>query len=813
MFPCVLVALLLLLLLPNAFAQVASPGAQLNGAIVDENGVAVRGVEVILRSPDGKLQTVYSDETGHIRLASLPPGDYRVTLSKAGFFRLADQALPLVAGENQISFTLSHEYEVHETVEVRSSANPVQPEQTAHERTLVAREIRDLPIPNSYDLRSALPAVPSVLFDNSGDLHVQGARSGETLYLLDGFDVGSPATGRFNARVNIDSVRAVEVQGARFGAAYPNAAAGVFALDTAVGDDHWRFGATNFVPGLNVERGVRLGNWYPRFTLSGPLDKGRAWISSAISLQHTLDVVTELPPGQDTTWQWAGDYLLRVQFNVTPSHILQGSFLLNYGDVRHLGLGPFTPLSTTTDLRTRSYFVSFKDQFWFHGALLEFGIAADRARSTDLPLGSDPYVLTPSAASGNYFESLRQQAERLQWHGSAVLASRRWHGSHDLQFGFNAAWIVFRQVALRNSIDILRSDNTLLERATFSGPAQFRLGDTQLGFYVEDFWRLSPRLRLRTGARVDGDRVLSEFAPAPYVALNILPFGSDRAKLSIGWGVSHRRANLALLGQLLDQQRQDLFFDATGTTPVLPPVVTQFSRLPAGLRAPRYQTSSLEWVQKLGASTSVGVGLLERRQYHGFAYVLDPTSLPNNLFLLSDQRRDRYRSIELSLNHSFGERADVILDYTRSRARTNQALDYSLTDVLFAGQAPGPLAWDAPNRLILRGGTPLPLWQLHLSYFLDYRTGFPFNVVNERRGLVGAPNSLRFPDYVSLNLGLEKRFTFRGREWAVQGVVVNVAGRRNPNSVVNNIDAPNFLTFAGGQRRAFTGRLRYLGRK
>jgi hypothetical protein len=59
-----------------------------------------------------------------------------------------------------------------------------------------------------------------------------------------------------------------------------------------------------------------------------------------------------------------------------------------------------------------------------------------------------------------------------------------------------------------------------------------------------------------------------------------------------------------------------------------------------------------------------------------------------------------------------------------------------------------------------------------------------------------------------MNLGLEKRFPFKGHEWAVRISGINITGHNNPDSVVNNVDAPNFLTYAGGQRRAFTFRLR-----
>jgi hypothetical protein len=78
---------------------------------------------------------------------------------------------------------------------------------------------------------------------------------------------------------------------------------------------------------------------------------------------------------------------------------------------------------------------------------------------------------------------------------------------------------------------------------------------------------------------------------------------------------------------------------------------------------------------------------------------------------------------------------------------------------------------------------------------------------------VGTPNSSRFPAYVSLNLGVEKKFEFRGYLWSVSLKVVNIFGRQNPDTVVNNIDAPNFGAFAGGQDRALSLRVRFAGRR
>jgi hypothetical protein len=115
--------------------------------------------------------------------------------------------------------------------------------------------------------------------------------------------------------------------------------------------------------------------------------------------------------------------------------------------------------------------------------------------------------------------------------------------------------------------------------------------------------------------------------------------------------------------------------------------------------------------------------------------------------------------------------------------------------------------------VISRGSVQTNLWKLLFSYFAEYRTGFPFSSVNSQYRLAGAPNGMRYPDYFSANLAAEKRFRFRGHEWAFRLSAINLTGHRNYNSVINNVDSPEYLTFAGGQRRAFTARIRLVGRK
>jgi hypothetical protein len=154
--------------------------------------------------------------------------------------------------------------------------------------------------------------------------------------------------------------------------------------------------------------------------------------------------------------------------------------------------------------------------------------------------------------------------------------------------------------------------------------------------------------------------------------------------------------------------------------------------------------------------------------------------------------------------------------YMRSSARTNQVLTFNVDSPIYGPQLPGPLPWDSPNRFLSTGILParIPLLkQVDVEYSAEARTGFPFFVVNNHQQLAEPPGSRRFPYYLSINLFLEKRFHWRGRYWAVRGGFVDINGRHNPALVNNNIDSPNFLQFGAFTHRAFTARIRLLGKK
>ena len=791
----------------------AADSADCAGVIVDENNVPIAAAKISLQGSTGQSYRAETDGAGRFLLRNLPAGDYKVEASKEGFFVLAGQTLTLRSGSNDVTLTLKHTEELHEQVQVTAVANQIDTQDTAQKQTLTAREIRDIPVPNSHILQESLTALPEVVQDNAGGLHIAGARSGETQYLLDGFEIGDPVNNTLSARFNVDAARAAEVQTGGIGAGYAHSGANVLSLETPDGDDKWRFGTTNPTPGINIQQGVHLGDWYPRFTVSGPIKRGRFWFSDAISLQHTYSLVEELPAGSNTSTQWAGDNLFRLQYNFSPKHILHGSFLYNRTQDQNLGLDPLDPESTTLDLHQQRTFVSLRDQIWLYDTLIDFGVAADSETQDFYPQGTEPYVLLVNGTSGNFFERLHDHGTRVQGLLNVIAASRHWHGTHQVSVGANVAGVEFSQAATRGEIQALSASGTLVRQSTFVGPANPQATNTQAGGYAQDNWSLSKHFVLQGGLRTDWDRFTQSAMLEPRLSGNVMPFGNDNAKFSLGWGIYNAPLNLSVIEQSLDQQQVDVFFNSTGTAPVGSPAISQFVLPARGLRQPRFTTTNAGWQQKVRRNTIVSVALLARNGYHGFVYVDQNPAQMGGIFLLQDTRKDRYRAATLTLRHIFSEDTQVYGAYTRSRASTNQVLNPVLGSIFFAAQQPAPLAWDAPDRLLTWGWTPTHIWKIQFSYFFEYRSGYPYSAVNLEQQLVGAPNSLRFPDYKNLNLALEKKFAFRGYLWAARIEVVNAFNWQNPNVVVNNVDAPNFGQFSGGQGRAFTARVRFAGRK
>src|SRR5207247_2086182 len=105
-----------------------------------------------------------------------------------------------------------------------------------------------------------------------------------------------------------------------------------------------------------------------------------------------------------------------------------------------------------------------------------------------------------------------------------------------------------------------------------------------------------------------------------------------------------------------------------------------------------------------------------------------------------------------------------------------------------------------PHRLFARGrAMPTPQWLV--VGILDWRSGLPYSVVNEALDFAGPRNDHRFPSYLRLELGLERRFKiFKYRPWI--GVRAdNALSSFLPTDVQSNIGSPAFGSFYNSEYR------------
>ena len=807
-----MIRLALLCVLGSAFLRA---DVRVLGRVVDETGLAVPAARVTAAGQP----PVFTDRIGRFSMRLAAAGEHRFSAFREGFFALQNQAVRLADGDNDVTLVLNHQREFVEQVDVVYSPPAIDPDQPAAQQSLTGIEILEIPFAAAHDLRNALPMFQGVLQDERGDIHIHGGAPDQTYWSLDGFNITDPVTGRLDARLAIDAMRSIDLQSGRYSADTGKGSAGSVDLKTGMGDERYRFSATNFVPGVEHSKGLVLSKWSPRATVSGPIRRGRAWFFNGFDSFYDLDIIHELPRGQDRTSSWRVGDVVRGQVNLTPRNILTTSFLLNYYNAPRSGLDFLNPLETTTDRRQRFYLYTARHQYFFGaGAFVEFGFASSRGFNREIPQGKETFVFSPGGRSGNFFADSRVQFRREQWLANLYLPSFERAGRHQLRGGADVNRSGFTQFVERHGYLVRREDKSLARAVTLTGPGRLDRKNFEAALYLQDSWTPRAGLLVEAGLRADWDQLVRDPLVSPRVAVAWAPAWAGGTKLSAGFGLFHDALTLRTLSQHLDQRSVSLFYNRDGRL-AAGPLETFFVVDESRLRAPRYRNFSMSAERSFGGGFHARLNYLNKRGRRGFTFLPLESIGPTNPYALYNSRNDHYDAVDVTLRTTFRGRYEWLAGYTHSSARSDAVLQFSLEDPIFAAQAPGPVRWDAPHRFQTWGSAPVPaprrfflLRGLTLAYWLDARSGFPFHVINEEAQLVGLPNSRRFRSYFSLNLHLERRFTFLHHQWGWRFGFNNLTAHRNPNVVNNNVDSPRFLNFTGGQRRAFTVRLRFLGK-
>ncbi len=830
--------LLILVLACSATAQSPSVPTIL---VTDENGVAVQSARVILQSGSQPAVLCQTDFRGACQFPLIAAGKYSLRVQKPGFYEAAEDVQ--ITPTSAIDVSIAHQQEVREVVNVSESPAAIDPAQISSRESISGLDVIDIVYPNTNDYRNVLNFIPGVVNDVSGQPHISGAQTYQTETLLDGFNVTQPANGQLLLRVSTDAFRSIQVEPSREPAEAGKGSGGLLMLNTGIGDDHFRFYATNFIPSMQNKHGWRFDQFLPRATFSGPIEKGKMWFYNAFDGEYTNLIFTELPVNSDNDHIWRVGNLSKVQTNLTSRNILTTSFLVNYLHDQYAYLTPESPqLSNPKDVET-TYVGSIKDQHYFQsGELLETGLAFSQYNVRLTPYGNIPYLVNTDTSSGSYYLADQTNASRWQLFGNLYLPPHEWHGRHDFKVGVDLDRISYDATFTRTPISYLSGTNQLAapdqclmaplagttftcsRYSTFTAAPLHEQYNTELSGYAEDRWAITNRLLVEPGVRLDWDQIVRQAAISPRLAGTYVLDNAATTKFSAGVGLVYDATPIFLIARPFAGTREDCFYNVgavvdprcNGAVPARF-VTTSFQVNHGTLEFPQFLNWSAGLEKKLPHAVYLKAEFLRRWGNDGFVYDLPPTATTST-FVLQNTRRDHFDSFQISARKNFRESYMLMAAYTHSSARSNQALDFNVDNPILNGQQPGPYSWDTPNRLLSWGYVPffnLPVFhRFELAYSAEARTGFPFSLVNDQGQLVSKVGAERFPYYFSLNLQLEKRFHLFGNYFALRGGFDNITARCDPFIVNNVIDPTHTMpTFSACMGRAFTSRIRLLSKK
>ncbi len=803
-----------------AGGQQQTVGAQVTVTVVDENGQAVEGAQVTIAEPGMAPAQLWTDYAGNCSYALKQREPYQINVEKAGFYK-ADAA-SIDPNQNSVRVVLEHEQIVREQVNVSASTPGIDTQQVADQSAMNTAEIVNIPYETSRDIRNLLPFNPGVVPDVTEQVHVAGSETWETLDTMDGFDIRSPVGGSLSLRVSADAVRSIDAETTRYPVEFGRATGGVIAFYTGMGDNKFRFNATNFIPSFRSLNGIRFDQFVPRFTFSGPLKRDRAWWYDGVETEWDNIYISELPANANTDELVRGSNLVKVQENVTPANILTAGLLYNNYHSPYDGISSLVPQPSTVKRNTIAWLPYVRDQQSFgDGALLDLGAGFVSIRDGYEPRGTATYEYTPEQTEGSYFENLSGRSQRLEGTAALYLPPRQWLGRHDVKAGLDLDHIAYDQRQARTPVSYLREDGTLERQSVFAAAPAFTMHNGEIGAYVQDRWEPAKGWLVEPGLRFDWDEIVRRALAAPRLAAVYTPGDKDATKISAGIGLYYEHTQLEYLAQTHAGIRDDTYYIESGpgtVTPTGPAEETEFAANESALREPRALNWSVGVERKLPWEIYVGANFLEKRTTNVFTFANESgTAALAGDYLLTNGREDRYHSEEFDAQKHFKNGYTVYVSYTHSSARTNAAIDYLPTPSPLGTQQSGPLPWDVPNRIISWGWLPVPLKMLRkrwdFVYALDEHTGFPYTAVNAAQQVVGAAGAQRFPAFVNFSPGLEWKFHFRGQYWGLRGVMENATDSANPAEVNNVVDSPEFGTFSELQGRAFTARIRLIGAK
>lgn len=822
--------------------------ATLQGVVNDASGAPMPGVSVTVRNVETNLtRETVSAQDGRFVVPGLAPGTYDVRAELAGFRAAVQAGVQLQVGQTQTVNFLLEVGAVSEEVTVVAESALVETTRSDFSRVVGEAQIDNLPI-NGRNFLDFATLTPGVVLNQSTAINgiganVGGARSRNGSVMVDGFNNLDDNFTSPRLIYSQEAIREFQVLTLGYAAEFGRATGGIVNAVTKSGTNRFEGRAFYYYrdKALNARNAFETGEKadFRRYQwggiAGGPIVENRAFYFGSFERQdfNSPTVVTispgvaqaiGLPASELGTHQKVDDttsVLGKVNFNPSGSNTFE--FTAAYSDFyrRNLtGVGGLATPSSGTGTESKDYLYAFKWSRVFAGGRLlnEFRASYNPRDFFVIAQGEGPRV----AISGVATYGRATNSPNSQWTDQGQIINHvTWNANkHDVKFGVDMypvrSEIYFPGGEFGSysfpSLDAFLAGNYNSFSQAF-GENTFVFDHQFYAFFVQDSWRVLPRLTVNAGLRYEYERQPSykdrkypedtnNLGPRLGFAWDTLGDGRAVVRAHVGLFFDKNFNNIALNTFRGDGVTTRSYAFQNRTQPGAPafpnlltsePDASRRSSLDIRLMVedpsiPQAWQSSTAFEYALGRNMSATVSYLRNDQKYQYVNLIrnrftfingvrqrpDPTV--GAISVYDPSGKSRYNAMTLELTRRMADNYQFNVSYTLGDAKADSN-DFGSTFIDENNRQwdYGPTPDDVRHNLVVSGSYVVPRLKLNVGGIFRYNSGRPYSasagadlnqdgVINDRApGFTDKPNSFRGDTLKRLDLRLTWRPSLGGR--------------------------------------------------
>ena len=254
-----------------------SPNGTINGRVLDSSNKVIGGADIlVINDATGVQYSGKTNDDGIYVVSNLPPGPYRLQVSKAGFKTLIKPDIVLnIQDALSINFTLPIGA-VFEIVTVEGGASMINTTDASVSTVVDSKMVENMPL-NGRSFQDLILLTPGIVTNSpqnggalgmTGEFSVNGQRTDSNYYTVDGVGANlgaapsfgmiegaapsgslgaATALGTTQSLVSVEDLQEFRVQSSTYSAEYGRNPGGHFAFETKSGTNQWHGTAFDYL--------------------------------------------------------------------------------------------------------------------------------------------------------------------------------------------------------------------------------------------------------------------------------------------------------------------------------------------------------------------------------------------------------------------------------------------------------------------------------------------------------------------------------------------------------------------------------------